>query len=121
MKNNPFPVGLVATLTLLWIGALGAIAGGWVTMRQIVAEPPAHSITTRTTSPDAAASSTSSTSAQGPSSPATGDLHRLVWTPEAFWRFVMKGGSAALGALLYLLLAVGAGFLWQEKVESSNE
>lgn len=121
MKTNAFPVGLVVTLALLWIGALGAIVGGWVTMRQLFSEPAPQAVTRSVSSPDATRSTAADTPAPSAAATAANDPHRLVWSPEAFWRFAMKAGSAALGALLYLLLAVGAGFLMQEKVESSNE
>lgn len=121
MKKNPFPVGLVVTLTLLWIGALGAIVGGWVSMRQMLAEPATQAVSRTAASTDATASRTTGPPTQPAATAAANPPRRLVWSPEAFWRFAVKAGSAALGALLFLLLAVGAGFLLQEQVESSNE
>ena len=117
MKNRSFPVGLVVTLTLLWIGTLATTVGGWVAMRQIFNEAPPSSNRPAVSSTQADPNVSTSSS----STPAPTDGHRLVWSPDAFWRFVVKAGSASLGAILFLLLAVGAGFLWQEKVESTNE
>lgn len=125
MNRKPFPVGLVLTLVVLWIGTVAAAAGGWVVMRQYLAEQSAHAGAAAPGRPSGSASSNGgsapSSSPASAQTAASGSTVRLVWSPEAFWRFLIKAGSASLGAVLFLLIAVGAGFLLQEKVESVNE
>lgn len=107
MSKKPFPTGIVVTLVILWIGTLAAVAAGWYVMRQ-----DTESRSDRPALKKAASKATSSGSARLPA---------LTWRPEATRRFAIEVGGASLGAVLFLLLAVGAGFLMQEKIESLNE
>ena len=125
MNKKPFPVGLVLTLVVLWIGAVAAAGGGWVALRQYFAEhvPQASAASSdRASASDSAREGSASSSSRVSDAPtASRTAVRMVWSPDAFWRFLIKAGSASLGAVLFLLIAVGAGFLLQEKVESINE
>jgi hypothetical protein len=120
MTRRPFPIGLVVTLVLLWLGFVGAIAWGWWSLRSVPLPSSPSSGAGIATPRPAAAGEPGSEVASRPTPPKEA-ASGLVWSQDGLWRFMLKAGGAALVAILFLLIAVGIGLLVQEKAESVDE
>ncbi len=120
MNSQRFPVGIVVTLGILWLGLVGVTVWGWYAVssaRVSLQQGVTAGVSDTSSSPGPGGGDATGS----PPSSALARPHTLVWTQDGLWRFVYHAGGAALVDVLFLFLAIGAGISVQDKSERVQE